>query len=232
MPRVKEESITDRFIYSMRTACRRFRFVDYNRRQESRIGADYDWIIQFDTFYWALRVQAKCLSPTRSPRDGLLYPNGRGEQIDKLFRSTRDTAFLPVYAFYSAPSGSLPRNATADDSIFLCLAINARLLIDNEEPISDSLLLNCSVPLVHLLCSQLGLINARKLWPEDSLPLAFDLPNVFPASSRTKGFREGIHPAINLFSQDEGFKDDRHTDDSRGNQAVKRLVVLDARQIE
>ncbi len=100
---VKEESITDSYLYRLARATPIVRYVSFSRWDEARrTGADWEWWFVLPGRSLKLRVQAKKLRRGRNCRGDLARKNKHGGQLRMLIKRARQNKAIPIYAFYSS----------------------------------------------------------------------------------------------------------------------------------
>jgi hypothetical protein len=99
-----EETLTDDnlmailALHSNQVAIKRF-----NKRQESKIGADWEWWFGNPANGWfGMRVQAKKLDLKQfSTYSGIDHPNNTCEQIENLIQESKAAGIFPAYCLYN-----------------------------------------------------------------------------------------------------------------------------------
>lgn len=103
---LQEETITEMLLLRLALDSKRYgiRVRMYNKRQEKKIGADWDWVIKTNHCRHRLRVQAKRLyhSSTGADYGGLSLRNSQHSRLISRARKKRRT---PVYVFYNHDFG-------------------------------------------------------------------------------------------------------------------------------
>ena len=132
-PEVKEESMTDRFLFDISEKLSIVRYKQFSRMEEGRkTGADWEWWFLFrDRNSFCARVQAKKLKTNEDNYAGIAYPHPAKEmlQIDKLISDSYKNNFAPMYVFYSSESSryTLCRGRKGDDEgVFISDAVHLR----------------------------------------------------------------------------------------------------------
>lgn len=110
---MREESITEHLLVDMATRSEgAIRVVSLTPRQESKDGADWDWLIGSPSQGWQrFTVQAKKLDMRRSPPtyEQIYYPHSAkpdsgtlaGDQLGKLCATARRSGAQPIYCLYN-----------------------------------------------------------------------------------------------------------------------------------
>ena len=175
---VKEESITDSYLYRLAQSVPTIRYISFSRWDEARrTGADWEWWFLFPTRALRLRVQAKKVRVGKSCRGDLERKNKHGGQLAMLLKSARRDRAIPVYAFYSsdatAPTACGPMSVRSGS--FLAHAKGVQRLVRQRAKIFEPALLAISRPAACLPCCILRptpvkqTINvARWLDPQDT----------------------------------------------------------------
>jgi hypothetical protein len=101
-PEVKEESITDSYLYRLSQAVPTIGYKSFSRWDEARrTGADWEWWFLLPGRALRLRAQAKKLRVGRSIRADLMRRNKHGSQMAMLIKAARRDRAIPVYVLYS-----------------------------------------------------------------------------------------------------------------------------------
>jgi hypothetical protein len=102
-PEVKEESITDWFLYNISEKIKDVKYKQFSRSEEGKkTGADWEWWFVFsDTESFGARVQAKKLRETKDNYPGIAYVSSGKLQIEKLLEDSQTDGLASFYAFYS-----------------------------------------------------------------------------------------------------------------------------------
>jgi len=102
-PEVKEESLTDWFLYDISLKLPSTLYKQFSRYEEGRkTGADWEWWFVFsDKESFTLRVQAKKLKKAEDNYPGIAYTSNNKLQIEKLIEDSEKEKFASFYAFYS-----------------------------------------------------------------------------------------------------------------------------------
>lgn len=166
---LKEESITDYFVWKFHKTSGHFHYVNvhaFTRQQEgTQSGADFElefWMVGSHQIM-GLLVQAKMM---RYVYDGYCrkfnYRSSEGRQIDILLSYASKYGLLPFYLFYTAPHSN-PNNQCCGSqndtlehncSLYLCSALDVKDIADTcfGKPISRDIMLSFSYPLTCLFC--------------------------------------------------------------------------------
>jgi hypothetical protein len=175
-PELKEESITDWFLYNLSKWTPTIRYKQFTRTEEGRkTGADWEWWFVFsDKESFALRVQAKKLKPNKDNYSSIAYVSGDKLQIERLLDDSAKDGFASFYAFYSTES---PESAK-------CKGFNLKSGVFIGE--------------ANILRSEFILKGKKKIEPKDimkfSNPISclFCCPNVFETGDFAEEFRQHI----------------------------------------
>lgn len=105
-PEVKEESMTDRFLFEISEKLPIVKYKQFSRMEEGRkTGADWEWWFLFpDDNCFGARVQAKKLKNSKDNYAGIAYTTNGMLQIEKLIDDSDKENFASLYAFYSTES--------------------------------------------------------------------------------------------------------------------------------
>lgn len=129
-PEVKEESMTDRFLFDISEKLPIVRYKQFTRMVEGRkTGADWEWWILFpnDNAFCA-RVQAKKLKTDKDNYAGIAYTTNDMLQIERLLEDSNKDGFASLYAFYSSEitNHTLCRGRKDNAGVFICDAENLK----------------------------------------------------------------------------------------------------------
>ncbi len=125
-PNVKEESLTDWFLFSTHEKCSRIYYKAFSRNEESnQTGADWEWWIVFSDIAIKLRIQAKKISDSKDNYASIAYApkNQHILQIDRLIRDSnlKNSNSIPMYAFYANNGISTAcKNNISDEGVYIC----------------------------------------------------------------------------------------------------------------
>jgi hypothetical protein len=225
--------------------CPRLRFRQWNRWEESQAsGADFDWIIQFRTHHWKLRVQAKCLRNLDNVSRALRHPKDRGDQMRLLLRSSVADGYFPTYAFYSPLVLPCRVQFHHQEAVFLASGFDVfNRFYQRGLRVTATELMGRSFPLAYLLC--LALVQASRS-PSGPGAWLFEEPlkpkvNIgrSPLQIPDKlGFESGTHYLVleprfdDAGTQVERFDDGPIKEYFERYPSVTRVAVLDARGLE
>lgn len=175
-PELKEESMTDWFLYNLSKQAPTIRYKQFTRTEEGRkTGADWEWWFVFsESESFALRVQAKKLKSNKDNYSGIAYVSGDKLQIERLLDDSAKDGFASFYAFYSTEDSKPAKCGGMNSSggIFISEANNLR--------------------------SEFILKGKKKIEPQDiikysnSISCLFCCPMVFESSNVGEGFRHHI----------------------------------------
>ena len=103
-PEVKEESLTDWFLYNLSERIPAMKYIQFSRIEEGqKTGADWEWWFVFsDKRSFGTRVQAKKLKSNKDNYPGIAYTSNGRLQIERLLEDSADKGLASFYAFYSA----------------------------------------------------------------------------------------------------------------------------------
>jgi uncharacterized protein DUF6615 len=161
---VKEESITDSYLYRLAQSVPTVRYKSFSRWEEARrTGADWEWWFLLPKRSLRLRVQAKKLRPGKNCRGDLARTNKYGGQLAMLRKRARRDNAIPVYALYSSASVILTvcGRTSSFDGVFLIHANSVQALIGRQGKITDQHLIRLSRPTSCLPCCILTLSLAK-----------------------------------------------------------------------
>ena len=122
-PEVKEESMTDRFLFDISEKLPIVKYRQFTRMEEGRkTGADWEWWLIFpnDRAFCA-RVQAKKLKNDKDNYAGIAYTTNGMLQIEKLLEDSNKDNFASLYAFYSSESSqhTLCNGKKGNEGVFI-----------------------------------------------------------------------------------------------------------------
>jgi len=123
-PEVKEESMTDRFLFDISERLPIVKYKQFSRMEEGRkTGADWEWWFLFpnDNSFCA-RVQAKKLKNDEDNYAGIAYTKNGTLQIERLIEDSDKDNFASMYVFYSSENSQYT----------LCEGLKKGLKVGNE----------------------------------------------------------------------------------------------------
>lgn len=175
-PELKEESMTDWFLYNLSKLTPAIRYKQFTRTEEGRkTGADWEWWFVFsDKKSFASRVQAKKLKQNFDNYSGIAYVSSDKLQIERLLDDSAKDGFASFYTFYS----------TEDSKPAKCKGLNSKSGVFISE--------------ANNLRNKFILKGKRRIEPKDviatSNPISclFCCPMVFETSDVAEGFRQHI----------------------------------------
>lgn len=155
-PEVKEETLTDWFLFTLSEQSPVVKYKQFTRIQEGReTAADWEWwFILSDTRSFACRIQAKKLHK-KDNYPGLAYVSRDKLQIERLIGNAEANDFASFYVFYHndrlASTSLWPDMA---GGIHMC---EASLLLESfilkpRRPLLSSDVLNIAKPLPYYVC--------------------------------------------------------------------------------
>lgn len=161
-PEVKEESMTDRFLFNISEKLPIVQYKQFSRIDEGKTtGADWEWWFLFpDDKAFCARVQAKKLKNDKDNYAGIAYTRNGTLQIERLIDDSKSEGFASLYAFYSSEvyPKTLCMGDESSQGVFLSEAEQLKsVVIDN--PRTKYLakdLLNYANPLSCLFCCPLS----------------------------------------------------------------------------
>ena len=105
-PEVKEESLTDWFLYQLSRRIPGIKYKQFTRSEEGRkTGADWEWWFVFsNTRSFGCRVQAKKLKSKVDNYPGIAYVSNDRLQIERLLDDASQLDLAAFYAFYTSES--------------------------------------------------------------------------------------------------------------------------------
>ena len=152
---VKEESITDSYLYRLAQAISTVRYLSFSRWDEARrTGADWEWWFIMPKRALRLRVQAKKLRARARIRADLGRRNKHGGQLAMLLACARRENAIPVYALYSSDTVTQTACGLASVGIgaFIVNARTVHALLKAPGRIDESRLINISRAAACLPC--------------------------------------------------------------------------------
>ncbi len=156
---VKEESITDSYLYRLSRAAPTIRYLSFSRWEEARrTGADWEWWLLLRHGALRFRVQAKKLRGGRNTRAEIVRQNKHGGQMSMLIAAARRDRAIPIYVFFSSPCiYPLLCGATAGgQGAFVATAIAVKALVTGKSVVRDSDVLLRSRPVACIACCLLA----------------------------------------------------------------------------
>lgn len=158
---VKEETLTDWFLYNLSKKVPVILYHQFNRSEEGKTtGADWEWEFVFSKFSsFKCRVQAKRLKTTDNYA-ALLYSRNNKLQIDRLLENAALYNLAAFYAFYSNEKNRGEcRARTKGTGIFLAEAnrVNKLFIQRKRRKLLPTHILRHSNPLSCLFCCQMML---------------------------------------------------------------------------
>ncbi len=163
-PEVKEESMTDRFLFEISEKLPYIvKYKQFNRIEEGRkTGADWEWwILLPNNQAFCSRVQAKKLKSDKDNYAGIAYTTNGILQIERLIDDCTKENFASLYAFYTTESSKYSMcggKMNDKEGVFLSDALQLREEIINK-PRSSYLakdILKYSNPISCLFCCPLS----------------------------------------------------------------------------
>ena len=157
-PEVKEESLTDWFLFNLSEKLPNINYKQFSRTEEGRkTGADWEWWFVFsNTESFACRVQAKKLRLDKDNYPGIAYTNNGKLQIDRLIEDSETDGFCSFYAFYSNESSSnaLCGGRLNYDGVFWGEAnkLKSEFIDHGRKKLTPSHVLNHTNPISCLFC--------------------------------------------------------------------------------
>ena len=225
---VKEESLTDWFLYYLYENLAEFNYVEYSRWDEGKYtGADFDFWIISETEYLSLRIQAKKMSRTGNHYSALTYPSNTKKQINLLISSST-YPLRPFYLFYN------------NDNLSKCERENSGTFLTDAQRMMDMLnsgitnfnrqvLLDNSAPLECLFCCPLnGSIGQNLEGVRVFMETYFHVED-----EHNSGFSDSLPPYIELLLRKK-VSDDEFLEEFQYSlpEGTNRIVVLDVRNKE
>lgn len=101
---LEEESITDYRILQLKRMCpEEVTVIKFNKRQEGKNGADWEWWFGAQKQWFGMRVQAKRLEVATLEYASLDRTIGKStvRQVDRLIADARERCLYPMYCFYN-----------------------------------------------------------------------------------------------------------------------------------
>ena len=163
-PFVKEESLTDWLLYRLSKNLPSLKYKEFNRHEEARTGADWEWWLIGNSKSLCLRIQAKKLKNGHDNYPSLAYSNNHGLQIKKLMEDSARANALPFYIFYTKPLTSnllckgWPWETWEFSSVLMASAqrINSNFIEPGKRFVSDADIGAQSNPYQYLVCCPLS----------------------------------------------------------------------------
>jgi hypothetical protein len=168
-PEVKEESLTDRFLYDLSEKVPTVRYKQFTRTEEGRkTGADWEWWFIFsDKKSFAARVQAKKLKLKSDNYAGIAYTSNGKLQIERLLDDSAKDGFASFYSFYSTEdSGStMCGGRLNDEGVFIAEANNLRneFILKGKRTLAPKDILKFTNPVSCLFCCPMTYENGSNI---------------------------------------------------------------------
>ncbi len=160
-PEVKEESITDRFLYDLSEKISSIKYKQFTRTEEGRkTGADWEWWFIFSNKNsFAARVQAKKLKNKSDNYTGIAYVSNDMLQIERLLNDSEQDGLASFYAFYTSEffTNTMCGKQTTDEGIFLGEAnkLKAEFILKPRRVLAPTDILRFTNPISCLFCCPL-----------------------------------------------------------------------------
>jgi hypothetical protein len=124
-PEVKEESMTDRFLFEISEKLPDIvKYKQFSRLEEGRkTGADWEWwILLPNNLAFCARVQAKKLKSNTDNYASIAYTSNGMLQIERLLDDCNLENFASLYAFYSTESciHTMCSGKKSNEGVFIC----------------------------------------------------------------------------------------------------------------
>ncbi len=187
-PEVKEESLTDRFLYDLSEKIPMLKYKQFTRNEEGKkTGADWEWWFVFsDKESFAARVQAKKLKPQSDNYPGIAYTRNGKLQIERFLEDSLADGFASFYSFYSSEDNekTMCRGRKNGEGVYFGEAnkIRSEFILKGRKTLIPKDILKFTNPVSCLFCC----------------PLTFDGSNV------AEGFRKHIHQYFPTVSDNIG----------------------------
>lgn len=235
---VKEESLTDWFLYDTSTKIPCFYYKEFSRKEESRVtGADWEWWMIFNSGAIRFRIQAKKVVSSSNYFMAFTYTpaNQNIRQIDRLIANAKATNSYPVYVFYTNDgTGTACRRHIVDEGVYVSSAFTIYRDFVNQPPTTVAKIdvLNRSIPISCLFLCPVAIAS-----PVHNSIYSV-LYHYFSADfAETKDLPPGAYAAVPdyilqfiNFSKENNFAlwEDENGDNIKG---IDHLVVLDLRDV-
>lgn len=160
-PEVKEESLTDWFLYDLSEKIPFLKYKQFTRNEEGKkTGADWEWWFVFsDKQSFAARVQAKKLKLKSDNYPGIAYTRNGKLQIERLLEDSLKDGFASFYSFYSSEDNrnTMCIGGKNGEGVYFGEAnkIRSEFIIKSRKPLTPSNILNFTIPLSCLFCCPL-----------------------------------------------------------------------------
>ncbi len=157
-PEVKEESLTDWFLYDLSEKVPTIKYKQFTRIEEGRkTGADWEWWFIFsDKESFAARIQAKKLKPTVDNYPGIAYTSNGLLQIERLLGDSAKDGFASFYSFYSTENGgsTMCGGRLNGEGVYLGEANSLRdeFILKGKKPLTPQDILRFTNPISCLFC--------------------------------------------------------------------------------
>ncbi|MFN4256548.1 MAG: DUF6615 family protein [Saprospiraceae bacterium] len=158
-PEVKEESLTDWYLYNLSKNIPIIKYKQFTRFEEGRkTGADWEWWFVFsDRESFAARIQAKKLKIKGDNYPALAYTSSDRLQMERLLDDGAKDGFASFYAFYSVGEKRdtmCVKKNLENEGVFLSEANKLRneFLLKPRKQIDTTDILKLSNPVSCLFC--------------------------------------------------------------------------------
>lgn len=128
--RLGEVSVTELNFYKLRHFWTQGVYIDTDEPNETKTGADWEWIIGHADKWLQIRIQAKIINRNGSFTELGHPPRNRREQMDRLIDPAAGSLacrWMPLYVFYTAnPPAPIPGTSNRDHGCSAKLARQVR----------------------------------------------------------------------------------------------------------
>ncbi len=158
-PEVKEESITDRFLYDLSEKISILKYKQFNRTVEGRkTGADWEWWFVFSNKEaFGARIQAKKIKTNGDNYPSIAYISNEQLQIERLLDDSSNDGLASFYSFYSSKSSStfnMCGGPNSGQGVFLAEANKLReeIILQPRKKLTADDILKLTNPISCLFC--------------------------------------------------------------------------------
>lgn len=231
---VKEESLTDWFLYELSKRERKVFYRGFTRHEESWYsGADWDWVFVFNDGVVRLRVQAKRLRAKNNQPDILRSKDGV-RQIDLLIKSALRKRSYPLYAFYTSDrSATLCQDSVAGpQGAYLSGAFSVLAnLASAKAKVLPKDALAISYPLPCIVCCPIAASTGSARSLIGQIHRYFGTPVIDQlGQGENLGYQQDIPPFVKELLDSNGEVSDQWEEKfARELEETSALVVVDAR---
>lgn len=168
-PEVKEESMTDRFLYDLSEKIPTLKYKQFTRTEEGRkTGADWEWWFIFSNKEaFGARVQAKKLKDKVDNYTGIAYVSNDRLQIERLLDDSAKDGLASFYSFYTSESSTdtMCGGREVGEGVFLGEANKLRdeFILQPRKKLAPADILNFTNPISCLFCCPITFDHGKNI---------------------------------------------------------------------